>query len=63
VIDRAYRKWVASLGGTVRALNTNDLLKRVNDEYGEPVNGKYYNRRVFIDEDEIDAYDAEKDTV
>jgi phage/plasmid-associated DNA primase len=57
VIDRSYRKWVVSLGGTVRALNQNDLLKRVNDEYGEPVDGKYYNRRVFLEEEDIDRYD------
>ena len=62
-IDRAYRKWANALGGTVRALNTSDLLKRVNDEYGEPVDGKYYNRRVFMDEDEVDAYDAGKENI
>jgi phage/plasmid-associated DNA primase len=58
MIDRAYRKWALSLGGTVRTLNSNDLLKRVNDEYGEPVDGRYYNRRVFMDDDEVEAYDA-----
>uniref|UniRef100_A0A6C0D786 SF3 helicase domain-containing protein n=1 Tax=viral metagenome TaxID=1070528 RepID=A0A6C0D786_9ZZZZ len=63
VIDRAYRKWASSLGGTVRALNSNDLLKRVNDEYGEPVDGRYYDRRVFMDDDEVEAYDAGKQTV
>jgi P4 family phage/plasmid primase-like protien len=63
MIDRAYRKWAANLNGTVRALNTNDLLKRVNDEYGEPVDGKYYNRRVFMEDDEVEAYDANNQTV
>jgi len=62
VIDRSYRKWVVSLGGTVRALNQNDLLKRVNDEYGEPVDGKYYNRRVFLEEEDIDRYDKGEST-
>ena len=62
VIDRAYRRWATSQGGTVRALNMNDLLKRVNDEYGEPVNGKYYNRRVFLDDDEVEAYDVNNET-
>ena len=57
-IEKAYRKWTVLLGGTVRALNSNDLLKRVNDEYGEPVDGKYYNRRVFNDDEEIEQYDA-----
>lgn len=59
-IDRAYRKWAALLGGAARTLNSNDLLKRVNDEYGEPVDGKYYNRRVFMDEEELDSFDALK---
>ena len=58
LIDRSYRKWSALLGGATRALNTNDLLKRVNDEYGDPVGGKYFNRRVFNESDEIDEYDA-----
>jgi len=62
VIDRSYRKWVSSLGGTVKGLNQNDLLKRVNDEYGEPVNGKYYDRRVFLEEEEVDMYDKGEST-
>ena len=57
VIDRSYRKWSKLLGGAAQTLNTSDLLKRINNEYGEPVDGKYFNRRVFMDEEDIDAFD------
>ena len=56
-IDRAYRNWYKSGANGVRQLTNQDLLKRVNDEYGEPDNGHYYDRKVFADENEVNAYD------
>ena len=58
IIDRSYRKWATLVGSTARSLNSNDLLKRINEEYGDPVGGKYFNRRVFMDSEEIDEYDS-----
>jgi phage/plasmid-associated DNA primase len=57
-IDRSYRKWSTDVANGARKLNQQDLLKRVNDEYGEPADGKYYlDRKVFIDDHEVEAFD------
>ena len=58
LIERSYNKWSKASGGAARTLSPSDLLKRINDEYGDPVGGKYFRRRVFIDEDEVDAWDT-----
>jgi P4 family phage/plasmid primase-like protien len=58
-IRASYKKWVELSGGSARRLNDQELLKRVNDEYGEPVDGKfYYDRKVFNDDDEVEAFDS-----
>ena len=57
-IDRSYRKWVVDVANGARKLNQQDLLKRVNDEYGEPEDGKYYrDRKVFLSEEDVEEYD------
>ena len=57
-IDRSYRKWSTDVANGARKLNQQDLLKRVNDEYGEPADGKYYlDRKVFMDDNEVEAFD------
>jgi phage/plasmid-associated DNA primase len=57
-IDRSYRKWSTDAANAARKLSQQDLLKRVNDEYGDPVDDKFYlDRRVFIYDHEIEAFD------
>ncbi len=63
LIERSYNKWSKASGGAARTLSPSDLLKRINDEYGDPVGGKYFRRRVFIDEDEVDAWDTNQTAV
>jgi P4 family phage/plasmid primase-like protien len=59
-IEKSYKKWVELSGGSARRLNSQELLKRVNDEYGAPSDGKfYYDRKVFNDDDEVDAFDSQ----
>jgi P4 family phage/plasmid primase-like protien len=60
-IERAYKKWVEFSGGSARRLNSQELLKRVNDEYGVPNDGKfYYDRIVFNDDEDVEQFDSAK---
>jgi phage/plasmid-associated DNA primase len=58
-IERSYKKWVEFSGGSARRLNNQELLKRVNDEYGAPSDGKfYYDRKVFNDDEDVEEFDS-----
>ena len=58
-IEKAYKKWLEYSGGSARRLNSQELLKRVNDEYGAPVDNKfYYDRKVFDDDEDVEAFDS-----
>ncbi len=56
-----YKEWsldVGAAGG--KKLTMAELQKRLDDEFGEPLDKKTYRRvRLFGDEDELDAYDRE----
>ena len=58
MIYRSYKKWHGTSDGRLRALNSSDLLKRINEEWGEPVEGIYFNKRVFCDEEDVDEFDG-----
>jgi P4 family phage/plasmid primase-like protien len=60
-IKRAYNSWVSDTNSSTRKLESNDLQKRINDEYGEPVNGKYYMDKIaFNTAFDVEAYDNNK---
>jgi phage/plasmid-associated DNA primase len=60
-IERSYKKWIELSGGSARRLNPQELLKRVNDEYGVPNDGKfYYDRIVFTDDEDVEQFDSAK---
>jgi len=57
-IERSYRNWAKQAASGARTLSPQDLLKRINDEYGEPSDGKsYLDRKVFADDLEIEEFD------
>lgn len=57
-IKSAYKKWVEFSGGSARRLNDQELLKRVNDEYGSPPDNKfYYDLKLFNDDEELEAFE------
>jgi len=56
--QRAYSKWVEASGGSARRLSGQDLLNRINEEFGEPLEGKYYmGVRVFMYDEDVELFD------
>ena len=56
-----YKEWSVDVGAAGgKKLTMVELQKRLDDEFGEPLDKKTYRRvRIFGDEDELDAYDRE----
>lgn len=63
-IKRAYHNWASETNNASRKLSDDELLRRVNDEYGEPISGKFYmDKIVFFSAFDIDAYDNQNNAV
>jgi P4 family phage/plasmid primase-like protien len=56
-----YKRWSEEMGSSGgKRLTQTELQKRLNDEFGEPLDKKTYRRvRLFDDDEDIDAYDRE----
>lgn len=60
-IWRAYRYWYEAVGGAGKKLTMAELLRRLEDEFGKPKEGKYYSGVfVFDTEEAAEAYDQER---
>jgi P4 family phage/plasmid primase-like protien len=57
---RAYKYWVEAVGGVGKKLTQKELLRRLEDEFGKPTNGKCYTGIfVFNTDEDLEAYDEE----
>ena len=57
---RAYKYWVEAVGGVGKKLTQKELLRRLEDEFGKPTNGKSYTGIfVFNTDEDLEAYDEE----
>jgi P4 family phage/plasmid primase-like protien len=56
-----YKRWSEEMGSSGgKRLTQTELQKRLNDEFGEPLDKKTYRRlRLFDDDEELDTYDRE----
>jgi P4 family phage/plasmid primase-like protien len=60
-IWRAYRYWYEAVGGAGKKLTMAELLRRLEDEFGKPKEGKYYSGVfVFDTEEAAEGYDQER---
>jgi P4 family phage/plasmid primase-like protien len=64
-IQRAYSQWLSDSRRSGSRMNPKELQTRLNDEFGEPSDGKTYKHlRVFFDDQDVEDYDKEsKQTV
>jgi P4 family phage/plasmid primase-like protien len=60
-IWRSYRYWQEAVGGVGKKLTQVELVRRLEDEFGKPSQGKFYTGVfVFNTEEEVEQYDEEK---
>ena len=60
----AYKYWVEAVGGVGKKLTQKELIRRLEDEFGKPSNGKSYTGIcVFNTDEEVELYDEEKKTI
>jgi P4 family phage/plasmid primase-like protien len=59
-IQRAYSQWLSDARRSGSRMNPKELQTRLNDEFGDPSDGKTYRHvRVFFDDQDVEDYDKE----
>ena len=62
-IQRAYSQWLSDGRRSGSRMNPKELQTRLNDEFGEPSDGKTYNHlMVFFDDQDVEDFDKENNT-
>ncbi len=62
-IQRAYTQWLSDARRSGSRMNPKELQTRLNDEFGDPSDGKTYKHlRVFFDDQDVEDYDKETNT-
>ncbi len=63
-IQRAYSQWLSDGRRSGSRMNPKELQTRLNDEFGDPADGKTYNHvMVFFDDQDVEDFDKENNTV
>lgn len=59
-IQRAYSQWLSDARRSGSRMNPKELQTRLNDEFGDPSDGKTYRHvRVFFDDQDVEDFDKE----
>ena len=62
-IQRAYSQWLSDARRSGSRMNPKELQTRLNDEFGDPSDGKTYNHMmVFFDDQDVEDFDKENVT-
>lgn len=57
-IQKSYSKWIEGTNNGARRLSPQDLTNRINEEFGEPTDGKtYYGIKVFLNDEDVEDWD------
>ena len=60
-IWRSYRYWQEAVGGVGKKLTQAEVVRRLEDEFGKPSQGKFYRGLVvFNTEEEVEKYDQDR---
>ena len=60
-IWRSYRYWQEAVGGVGKKLTQAEVVRRLEDEFGKPSQGKFYRGLVvFNTEEEVEQYDQDR---
>lgn len=58
---RAYKYWLEAVGGVGKKLSQAELVRRLEDEFGKPTDGKSYTGIfVFNTDEEVEQYDEDQ---